>query len=735
MPTMHWGVESWWPLFLLPLAIGLAWFGTRRTTPPLAATTRGVFVALRTLAFFILLLVIASPVLDRLRREARPPRIALLVDESASMSTVDAALETPARTRLEHARDAVRDLHAILGDDEVAVEVVPFAAQAEPGLAPDSYLASERVASGGVTNVLGALRTVADRLAGENLQALVLISDGRTTFGGPDAASIAGLGRPVFALGVGDTLRAADLAIDRCDYAPIATMESEAILQVRIENSGFRGKSVPLRLSDGAEELFRRDLHFEQEHGRTQVEIPLQLTTPGRKRLRLVLETQDGEQSESNNIREIRIEVLKNKLRVLFVAAQPDLDVAFLARTWRDDPSVNLTLLHTNEKRDWIQSDTGAAFALPLDSRALQDYDLFVLGAVGSVPRAFFAGLVQMLEQGKGVLALAGRESIFTVPGSFEALADVLPVQRKGRQPVRFAVQNTRLTPQGRLHPVTSPLAEIADADMVLKTLPPLLGRHVELQAKPGATSLLVADDPGAMPVLVVGRFGSGHTAAVTSFPIWRWGMNDREAHRRAASEFVSHLLRWLVQPQDLKRVQVTTSKPVYEGGEAVDFVSQVLDAQLQPVGDAEVRLEIRRRDARRETAATVLLERRAAKPGEYEGERGGLPPGEYAADIVATVQGAEAGRDTTEFTVETYSVEFANTSQDVSFLRDLSQLTGGRYAALENASDLARELPREPQAVLLHSEIEVWNSPWMFFAFVAVLGTEWLLRKRRGML
>ena len=733
MPTMHWGVESWWPLFLLPLAIGLAWFGTRRTTPPLLGTARGVFVALRSVAFFILLLVLASPVLDRLRREERRPRIALLVDESASMSTVDAAAGTP--TRLERARDAVRALHADLGDDDVAVEVVPFAAQAEASMAPDTYAASERVASGGITNVLGALRTVTDRLAGENLQALVLISDGRTTFGGPDASQIVGLGRPVFALGVGDTLRAADLAIDRCDYAPIAYMESETLLQVRIENSGFRGKSVPLRLSDGAHELFRRDLHFEQEHGRTQVEIPLQLSTPGRKRLTLVLEPQDGEQSTANNSREIRIEVLKNKLRVLFVAAQPDLDVAFLARTLRDDPSVELTLVHNNERRDWIRSDTGAAFALPLDLRGLQDYDLFVLGAVGSVPRAFFAGLVQVLEQGKGVLALAGRESIFTVPGSFEALADVLPVQRSGRQPVRFVVQNARLTPQGRLHPVTAPLAEVADAAMVLASLPPLLGRHVELQAKPGALPLLVADEPGELPVLVVGRFGSGHTAALTSFPIWRWGMNDREPDRLATSKFVSHLLRWLTQPQDVKRVQVTTSKPVYEGGEAVDFVAQVLDDQLQPVADAEVRLEIRRRDAAHETAATVLLERRAAKPGEYAGERGGLPPGEYAADIVATVQGAEAGRDTTEFTVETYSVEFANTSQDVSFLRDLSQLTGGRYAPLENATDLARELPRAPQAVLLHSEIEVWNSPWLFFAFVAVLGTEWLLRKRRGML
>jgi hypothetical protein len=79
--------------------------------------------------------------------------------------------------------------------------------------------------------------------------------------------------------------------------------------------------------------------------------------------------------------------------------------------------------------------------------------------------------------------------------------------------------------------------------------------------------------------------------------------------------------------------------------------------------------------------------------------------------------------------------VEFANTSQDVEFLRELAERTGGSYAVPAAAAALARELPRSPQPLLLHSEIEVWNSAWMFVAFVVFLAAEWLLRKRRGML
>jgi len=92
-------------------------------------------------------------------------------------------------------------------------------------------------------------------------------------------------------------------------------------------------------------------------------------------------------------------------------------------------------------------------------------------------------------------------------------------------------------------------------------------------------------------------------------------------------------------------------------------------------------------------------------------------------------------GRDTTRFTVETYSIEFANTSQDVAFLRELAQRSGGRYAVAANIAALAADLPRASQPVLLRSEIEIWNTKTLFFLFVLLLATEWFLRKRRGLL
>jgi hypothetical protein len=199
-------------------------------------------------------------------------------------------------------------------------------------LPPRDYLeAAPAEPTGAGTDIMAALGTTADRLAGENLQALVLLSDGRPTHGASRSQRRHRLNRPVFAIGLGDTLPARDLAIGRCDYAPVAYVESEAEIAVRLESAGYRGQATTLRLLHEGRELFQQRIAFDLDLGRSTVRVPLRLTTPGRQRYRLVLDPLPGEFTEKNNTREISIEVLKNRIRVLVIAARPDWDVAF----WR----------------------------------------------------------------------------------------------------------------------------------------------------------------------------------------------------------------------------------------------------------------------------------------------------------------------------------------------------------------------------------------------------------------
>ena len=719
--------QDLWPLFLVPVALGLALVGTRRTTPPLQGTRRTLLVGLRTLAYTLLLLVLASPILNRQRDLQQRPRIAVLVDDSASMSSTDAP---SGPTRSARARDVVRAVREALGDDPVDLEVVPFAGEPGSPLAAEAYLAATDSATGAGTDVLRALRSTADRSSGDNLQAIVLVSDGRATRGALDPAATAALGTPVFAIGIGDTLPARDLALGRVDANPIAYVESETEVVVRVDASGYRGRGTTLRMLREGREIFSERLAFDQDRGRTTVRIPLELRTPGRERLQLVLDPLDGERTERNNRREIRIEVLKSRIRVLVLAPRPDWDVAFLARTLRDDPNVQVEIAYRNAENAWTTSD-GRSFAVPRGDAWVRDHDvLAVAGPMRELDATATRELLAAVAAGKGLLVLSTREGL---PAS-EAWDAALPVSRGRQRGPRFATFPLRLTPQGRTHPVTAGFVDIAALDGALATLPPLLGR-LDVAPKPAGLVLLAVDDDPPAPFLVAGRHGDGQTAVLAGFPFWRWGLTDRDPQRHAATAFVGALVRWLVQPRDVEPVHLSVPKTVFESGEAVDFSAQVLDAQFAPLDDAEVQIEVRRLDPGGGTEATLLLQRRTGRAGEYTGALPGLGPGEYEAVAVATRDGREVGRASVRITVDAYSTEFADTRQDVDFLREIADRTGGTYAAPEAAAALASRLPRTPRLVPLRSEIEIWNTTPLFLLFVGALGCEWLLRKRYGLL
>lgn len=723
-------LQSTWPLLFVPIALAVAWWGYRNTTPSIEPRGRWPFIVLRTIAFVLLLLVLAGPVLNRIRQEPLRPQVAVLVDESSSMATVDAN----GRSRGDAVADVVRTVQAEFATDPVRVEVVPFGGEVAPPLGLESYLHGERQATAAATDIVGSLRQTADRLAGQNLQAILLVSDGRATRGGLDAGVAAALGRPVFVVGVGDTLPPSDLVIDRCEYSPIAYVESEATLEVRIENSGFRGASTLLKLFEDGNELFRTPVAFEADAGRTRVDVPLVFKTPGRKQMQLVLEPLNGESTEQNNVREIRVEVLKGKLRVLCVAARPNWDVAFLARALRDDPNVELELVHRTQAGRWVRSADAASFTLPRTAAELAPYEVIVLGDPGKDSSSFIELVADGVETGRGLLVLAGRESVFTDRAAFEALAKVLPVTRSTVRAPQYRVHTPRLTPQGMLHPVTSTLLPLADTHHDLPKLPPFLGRHAELTAKPVASVLVTSADDEAEPVLVTGRFGGGHVVVWCSFPVWGWGFTNDPVRQNVQLEFTGHLVRWLTQPREVKPVRLTTDKPVHEGGEPVEFVAQVIDQDLQPLTDAELRVEVRRSNVSG-AVGTLVLERKSDRPGEYTGRLSGLGPGEYEAIAIAERAGAVAGRDTTQFALESYSTELVNVSQDVDFLREVASHSGGRYSGVEGVTDLVAALPRAPLPVTLRSEVEIWNSSTLFVLFIGALSLEWLLRKRRGLL
>jgi hypothetical protein len=129
-----------------------------------------------------------------------------------------------------------------------------------------------------------------------------------------------------------------------------------------------------------------------------------------------------------------------------------------------------------------------------------------------------------------------------------------------------------------------------------------------------------------------------------------------------------------------------------------------------------------------------VTLRRDAARRGVFEGLATDLPEGQYRAWVATpTLEGKPPSQ---RFSVTAPLGERARLQMDAADLQFAAEQTRGKFYTLENAGRLLEDLPRGRQVRIESLPPEpIWNSWKLATLLVGLLVTEWLLRKKAGML
>ena len=84
--------------------------------------------------------------------------------------------------------------------------------------------------------------------------------------------------------------------------------------------------------------------------------------------------------------------------------------------------------------------------------------------------------------------------------------------------------------------------------------------------------------------------------------------------------------------------------------------------------------------------------------------------------------------------TVVPFRMEFENPPPDFELLRDVARLSGGRFFTVEEAGELPALLDPAPIVERSAQEMPFVENPLFFLALLGLLGSEWALRRRRGL-
>ena len=91
-------------------------------------------------------------------------------------------------------------------------------------------------------------------------------------------------------------------------------------------------------------------------------------------------------------------------------------------------------------------------------------------------------------------------------------------------------------------------------------------------------------------------------------------------------------------------------------------------------------------------------------------------------------------GEDSTEIFVQLQLAELENPQLDETLLKQLAAKTGGVYLSFAEAATLPEKISAQQRPIFATEERDLWDTPLVLICVVALLGMEWFLRKRRGL-
>ena len=734
--------------------VALSWRASRGAS----AWRRATLIGLRAAAAVGALVVFLQPAVE-LRQVAREPnRIAILVDDSRSMSLRE---QPDGPTRIERVRELLAESKSTLDAWAVDHKLDFYTFSETLGATSLQGLASVS-ANGKATLVRKALDQIRNRYEGRDLAGIVLISDGASTGG---FAEDAGEGAVRDFLKNLDTrvhtVWAArpglkDLAVAKVMADEFAFVRTVVRIDAVIRTTGLPARQVPVTLSTDGQPL--RQKLVDLPGGNQDVTVTFEVTPPrvGRYVYEISIPVVAGEAVVENNTRSFVVRVIRDKIRVLQVAGQPSWDVRALRQMLKSNPNVDLIsffILRTQDDISLVPNDEMSLIPFPtreLFENQLPSFDLILLQDFEYMPYGIgdYLENIRSYVEGGGGLAMLGGAASFSSGGYYGTpVAAALPVELYGPFDSGPILDTQKFSPvlteAGALHPVTSLRYSADDNAAVWKALPQLEGVNLVAGPKPDATVLanhpkLRTKSGKPMPVIVAGEYGKGRSLAVTTDTVWRWGFVAAARpgdNGRQYTKFWENAMRWLIQDPDLRNLHVDSDATEYVPGAPVRVTVRLLGRDYQPLPNGAVSLVVRRGadPARAEQVQTTKLT--VGEDGTAIYELGGLAAGVYRVEGHATIAGRQVDASDI-FLVREGGNELDRPTGDPAALEAIA--AGSRGQALGAADTLPRGLAFDaPRIVRVdrRTDVELWSRPGLLLLVVGLLGLEWLLRQRSGYL
>lgn len=647
---------------------------------------------LRFLTLFLLGLLLLKPLVRTVETESEQPIVVIAQDDSQSL-VMGKDSDFVKTAYLEKLRSLEQAL-----SENYEVHTFRYGNTIREGL--DSIDFDQKTTD--FSKLQDALFT---RYSHRNLGAVIVGSDGLYNKGQSPLYNAKKLNAPFYTIALGDTVEKKDLKILDVAHNRLAYLGNLFPLEISVEAKKVGNEAAKVTVERNGSILFSGKFNPANDGNRKIFPVQLEAKSTGLQRYTVKISRLNDEITYDNNRKDIFIDVLDSRQKILILASSPHPDVAALKSAIESNKNYEVY-------SKLVQEFKGKA----------DDYSLVVLHQLPGSNGQQNQTVQSFIDAKVPALFITGAQTNFNnfnklnlgykLEGFTGNINDINAYVAKGFS--EFQVSE--------------------DQKEMFTYFPPLQVPFGEFESSPGISQLLyqrVGNIQTDIPLLSFNKQGQHPVGVLAGEGIWRWRMVEylnSDSHGNF-NQFMSKIVQYLASKDDKRQFRVTAQTNLLEN-QAIIFKAEVYNASYESVSGADINMIIK--DSEGIEYPFVF----SSDGANYRLDAGKLPVNNYNWEAKVTVGGrifVERG----EFSIAPVQLEALNLKADHQMLNLLAVQNGGELVYPDQVTSLVQAIENNADVVTLSYEkkslLDLIELKWFLFIFLILLGAEWMIRKFLG--
>ncbi|PCJ97214.1 MAG: hypothetical protein COA50_06130 [Flavobacteriaceae bacterium] len=663
------------------VALGITWFQYYYKTKKRGKLSV-ILSFLRFLSIFGALLLLINPKFSKNDYTLEKTNLILLLDNSSSINTT---------TGKEDIQAIVHQIegNAVLSD-KFKIAQYTFGSSLNSS---DSLTLDEKR-----TNISEAIESI-NEIYNKTNTAIVLLTDGNQTIGKDYEFYGRTQKRAIFPIVLGDTTTYEDLRIGQVNSNKYAFLKNKYPVEVYITYDGTKSIATRVTIQVNGTSLFTEQIRLSPTAPTKRIQALLDAKTVGLKKINISVVPLTNEKNTLNNSKNIAVEVVDEKTKIVIVSDMVHPDIGALKKT-----------IESNEQRTVIIKKPTDTFS------DYNDIGLFILYQ----PNSTFKRILTFIDQkGANTLTITGPKTDWNFLNNSQSsieknstgvAEDVFPILNSG-----FSLFN------------------ISDFDM--QGFPPLKAELGELFITKVYQTMLGQQIKGVQmnePLLAIVPGNAKREAYLFGENIWKWRAQTYRSNRNFKNfdDLIGKIVLYLSSTKAIERLTLDY-ETIYTGIQGAKITASYFDETFVFDQNATLLLKLTIKDDGSTFDIPMLL-----IGNHYEADLSSLESGVY--DFRVSVEGENISKAGI-FTILNFDVEQQYLSSNYRKLDRLAQNTNGKLYFASQTSELVADFIGDKQYIPVQKSkqnvVSLIDFKFLLGIIIAALAAEWFIRKYNGLI